>query len=104
MFDVLDGNVDNFLFVGYCCSYDASLDPYCIYLVDKLKKITWSTLFDFSFDFYMAFDLLQRVLTYLAMIMLVLSCSHACEPHFVEFDKLLQTLKASDMKNQLLKK
>jgi len=37
--NMLGGNVDNFLFIRYFCGYDTSLDPYCIFLVDKLGKI-----------------------------------------------------------------
>ena len=55
MFDVLGGNVDNFLSLGFFSGYDASLDPYYIYLVDKPKKIMWDTFLNFSFDFSMAF-------------------------------------------------
>ena len=39
MFNMLGGNVDNFLSLGYFCGYDASLDLYCIFLVDKPRKI-----------------------------------------------------------------
>ena len=35
MFNMLGGNVDNFLSLGYFCGYDASLYPYCIFLVTK---------------------------------------------------------------------
>jgi len=38
MFNMLSGNVDNFFSLGYFCGYDASFDPYCMYLVDKPKK------------------------------------------------------------------
>jgi len=51
MFDVLGGNVDNFLFIGYLSGYDASLDPYCMYLGNKHKKIMWDTFLNLSFDF-----------------------------------------------------
>jgi len=77
-FDMLGGKVDNFLSLNYCSGHDASLDPFCIYLVDKPNKIMWNTFFDFSFDFSMAFSLLKRVLTFLAMITLVFSYCQAC--------------------------
>ena len=38
MFNMLGGNIDNFLSLGYFCGYDASLDAYCIFLVDKPRK------------------------------------------------------------------
>ena len=72
MFNMLSGSVANFLFQGYFSGYDASLDPYCIYLVDKSKKIMWNTFIDFSFDFSMAFALSKRALTLFATIILVL--------------------------------
>jgi len=37
--NLLGGNVDSFLSLGYFCGYDASLDLYCIFLVDKPRKI-----------------------------------------------------------------
>ena len=39
MFNMLGGNVDNFLSLGYFWGYDASLGPYCIFLVDAPRKI-----------------------------------------------------------------
>ena len=39
MFDMLSGQIDNFLSLGYLSGSDASLDLYCIYLMDKPKKI-----------------------------------------------------------------
>jgi len=39
MFDMLGGNVDNFLSLGYLSGCDASFDLYCIYLVDRPRKI-----------------------------------------------------------------
>jgi len=51
MFNMIDGNVDNFMSLGYFTGYNASLDPYYMYLVDKPRKIMWNTFFYFSFDF-----------------------------------------------------
>jgi len=39
MFNMLSGNVDNFLSLGYLSGNDVSLNLYCVYLVDKPKKI-----------------------------------------------------------------
>ena len=83
-FDVLGGNVDNFLSLRHFSGYDDALGPYCIYLVDKAKQIMLNTFLDLSFDFSMAFTLLKIALTFLAMIILVLSYCHACEAHSVE--------------------
>ena len=38
MLNMLGGNVANFLFLGYFSGSDASLEPYCICLVDKFRK------------------------------------------------------------------
>ena len=58
MLYMLGGNVENFGSLGYFSGYDATFDSYCI------KKIMWSTFFDFSFDFSMAFALLMSCLLY----------------------------------------
>jgi len=97
-------NVANFLSLGYFSGYDASLYPNCIYLVDKLQKIMWNTFFNFSFDFSMVITSLKRALTFVAMILSLFSYCHACEPHSVEFAKLLCVLTASDSNNCVLKK
>ena len=55
MFNMLGGNVDNCLSLGYLSGYDASLNPYCIYLEDKPKKIMWNTFFAFSFLIFLQF-------------------------------------------------
>ena len=39
LFNVLGGNNYNFESLGYLSEYDAALDPYCTYLVDKPRKI-----------------------------------------------------------------
>ena len=72
MLDVLNGNVGNFVSLGYFNGYEASLDSYCICLVNKPRKIMWCTFFDFSYDFSMAFALLKKVLTLFARLS---SCS-----------------------------
>jgi len=52
MLYVLSGKLDSFVSLGYFRGYDASLDPYCIYVADKQpRKIMWNTFFDFSFIF-----------------------------------------------------
>ena len=65
LLNMLGGNVETFESLGYFSGYDATLDPYCINLVDKLRKILWSTFFAFSFDLSMAFSLTRRALTLL---------------------------------------
>ena len=98
MFHMLGGNVDNFESLGNLCGYDAALDLYCIYLVDKHRKIMRNTFFDFS----MAFALIKRELTYFTLILCVLSHSQAWKPYSEEFDKLLRALTMSGQKYQVL--
>ena len=77
MFNMLGGNVDNFLSLGYFYGHDASLDPYCIYLVDEPIKIMWNTFFAFSFVFSIGSALLKRALTFFAVIIFMFSYCHA---------------------------
>ena len=54
LLNVFGGNVETFESLGIFSAYDAVLEPYCIYLVDRPRKILWHTFFVFSFDFSMA--------------------------------------------------
>jgi len=101
-FDVLGRNIETFETLGNYSRYDAALDPYCINLVDKPRKILWNTFFAFSFDFAMAFTLIKRALTFFALILCMLSFCHACEPHAVEFNKLLRALTMSALDSRVL--
>jgi len=47
-------------------------DPYCAYLEDVPRKMTWSTFFGHAFDFSMALTLFKRPLTLFAPPLLVL--------------------------------
>ena len=58
----------------------------------------WTPFFTFSCDFSMAFALLMRAFIFLVTFVVVLSQQHACEPHAVEFDKLLRALSISNFK------
>jgi len=103
MFNLLGGNVDNFISLGYFSWYNASLEQCCMYLVDTPRKIMWDTFFDFSFDFAMAFGLLKRALTFFVTFIFILSYSKACEPHAAVFDTVLQALTMYDLISQVLK-
>ena len=78
MFNILGKNVENFVSLGYFRGYDVFLDPYCICLVDRPRKIMWNTFFDFTFEFFMTFSLLNRPLTFFVMFILMLSYYQAC--------------------------
>jgi len=95
MFNMLGGNIETFGSLGNFNGYDTALDPYCINLVDKSRKILWITFFTFSFDFSMALTLRGLILFFVLIFMF--SGGHACEPHAVEFNKLLRALTTSDL-------
>jgi len=101
MIQVLGGNVDHFVPLGYCSGYDAYIDRYYIYLVDEPKKIMWATFLDLSFDFSTASSLFKRALTFFAMIILAVSYCHVYEAHSMEFDKFLCALIAFDLTSSL---
>jgi len=81
MFDILGGDVDNCMSPGYFSGYDALFNPYCMYLVDKPKEIMWNVFIDFFKKFSMIFALSMRVLTFLVVIIFMLSYYHACGPN-----------------------
>jgi len=95
VFHMRGWNVEKFGSLCYFSGYDAANGPYCIYLVDKPRKILQNTFFVFSFDFSMALTLRELVLFFVLISMF--SHSHACKPHAVAFDKLLRALTASDL-------
>jgi len=99
IFDVLGGNVDNFVSLGYL---NASFNPHCMYLVAALRKIMWTIFLDFSLDFSMTFGLLKVTMTLFATIILMLSHCHACESHAIALDKYLRTLKTFNLTSQVL--
>ena len=49
--------------LGDTKGYNPPLGPYCKYLEDVPRKITWSTFFNHTFDFSMEFDEFKRPLT-----------------------------------------
>ena len=73
MFNILGGNIDNFLSLGYFSGYNASLDPYCMCLGDLPKKIMWSTIFNPSYDFSIAIDKVKRILVVFGVILVIAS-------------------------------
>jgi len=60
------------------------------------------TFFDHAFDFSMAFDRFKMPLTLFATSLLVFSYLHHSKIHALTFDKLLQALKASELKTRVL--
>jgi len=99
--NLLGGNNETFESLGYFRGYDAALDPYCINLVDLPRKIMWHTFFNCSFDFSMAFTVSGLILFF--VLICRFSHSLACEPHAVEFDKLLRALTMSLLSSRIAK-
>jgi len=77
--------------LGDIRGYNSSLDPYCAYLEDAPRKITWSTFFDHTFDFSMAFDEFKRPLTLFVVSFAVFSYSHHYEMLAITYDKLFRS-------------
>jgi len=53
--------------LGDIKGYNPPLGPYCAYLADVPRKITWCTFFNRTFDFSMEFDEFKRPLTLFAI-------------------------------------
>jgi len=102
MFNMLGGNVDNFLSLGYFSGYNASIDPYCVCLEDLPRKIMWTTFFNHSYDFSMVFDKVKRILILFDVIFIIASYLLFSELWSQEFDKLLHALTASAFISQVL--
>ena len=60
-------------------------------------KIEWTTFFDYSFDFSVAFDQFKRALSFFAMISLVFSYSHYFGMYAKAHDKLSQVFTVSEL-------
>ena len=100
--NVLGGNVETFESLANFSGYDDAIDPYCIYLMDKPRKIMWNTFFYFSFDFSRAFALIKRALIFFALILCMLSYLQAWTPFAEKFDKLLRALTVSALNSRVL--
>ena len=74
MLNVIGGSDETCESLGYLCGYDVAIDPYCIYLVDKPRKISSNILFVSSFDVSMAFTL---IVTFCALILWMVSYCQA---------------------------
>ena len=94
-FNVLSGNVDDYLSLGYLRGYDHSIDPYYIYLEDLPRKIMWSTFFNPSYDFSKAIYKVKRILVVFGVIFVVSSYLSFSKLWSPKFDKLLCVLTMS---------
>ena len=100
---MLGGNVHNFVSLGYFRGCEPSIDPYCVYLKDLPRKITWSTCFNPFYDFSIGFDKVKRILILFGVILVIASYLLFSELWSQEFDKLLRALTTSDLMSQVLK-
>jgi len=89
-------------FVGNIRGYNTSFTPYCAYLEEMPRKIDYTTFFDYSLYFSMAFDKCKRAFTFFAMILIVFSYLHHSEMHAQVHDKLLRVLTASELMTRVL--
>ena len=96
--DVLKGKVfDCIKSPGTFEDYNSSLDPFHDFLVDMPRKIIWTTLFDHSSDFSMAYDTIMRALTIVDVSFPVFSYIHHSGMHATVYNKLLRALTASEL-------
>ena len=95
MFDVLGS-------LGTFESYNLSVDPFHDYLVDLPRKILWTTFFDYSFNFSKAYDKFMKALTFINLILLVLSYTHFSKMHAMVYNKLLRALTAFEWSDLIL--
>jgi len=70
-FNVLGGNVDDYLSLCYFRGYDPSINPYCICLGDLTRKITSTIFFNHSYDFSKAIDKVRRTLILFGVILVI---------------------------------
>ena len=82
--------------LGDIRGYNLSFDPYCAYLEGVPRKMMWSTFFDHTFDFSMAFGKFKRPVTFLASSFVVLSYLHHYEMHATRHDKTFRALMTSE--------
>ena len=101
-FNVLGGNVDDYLSLGNFRGYDPSIDPYCEFLEDQLRKIMWSTFVDPSYDFSKAIDKVKRILVVFGVIFVISSYLVFPELWSQEFDNLLHALTVSSFMSRVL--
>jgi len=88
MFNMLGGNVDNFLSLRYFSGFNASLNSYYMCLEDLPGKIMWSTFFNPSYVFLKTIDKVKRILVIASHLLF-------SELWSKEFVKLLHALTVS---------
>jgi len=88
--DMLEGNVVDYLeSLGTFRAYNPLLDSYSLCIKTMLVKIMLTTTFDYSADFFKAFDKFTRALNIIPQFMFKCSYSHSSELHAQVFDKLV---------------
>jgi len=101
-FNVLGGNVDDYVSLGYFRGYDPSIGPYCVCLEDFPRKITWTTFFNHFYNFFMGFDKVKRILNPFGVILVGASYLVFSNFSSQQFDKLLHVLTAFDLMSRVL--
>ena len=62
MFDMLGGNVSDYVSRSYFRGYDSFIDPYSLHLKNLFREVMWTTFFNTSHDFSNTFDKVKRIL------------------------------------------
>jgi len=73
MFNMLGGNIDDYVSLDYFRGYDPSIDPYCLHLEDLFRKVLLTMFFNHSYDFSMGFDKVKRILIVFGVILVIAS-------------------------------
>jgi len=102
MFNMFGWNANNCVSLGCFSGFNASLDPYYMYLEDLPRKITWTTFFNHPYNFSKAIDKVKRILNVFGMILVTNSYHLFSELWSQELDKLLHALTASDLTSRVL--
>jgi len=95
--DVLKGRVSNCIrSLGTFKGYNPPFDPFHDYLVDRPRKIIWTTFFGHSLDFSRAYDTIMRALTVIDVSFPVFSYIHHSWMHAGVYNRLLRALTTSE--------
>ena len=103
MFNTLSGNLDDYLYLGYCRGYDPSIGPYCLYLEDFPRKAVCTAFFNHSYDSSKKFDKVKMILIVSGVIFVIVSYFVFSKLWSQEFNRLLYVLMASNLKGRLLR-
>ena len=102
MFNMLGENANIFVSLGCFSGFNASLDPYYIYLENLPRKVMWTTFFNHSYDFSVGIYKVKRIPILFVVVFIIASYLLFSELWPQEFDKLLCALTMSNLKGRVL--